>query len=79
VDAWLLAVPVGDLLPHRTGPYVAMMIVGFVIAGFGHMSRSRWLVAIGILVIFLAAAVFPVALNLFTEKPEAPGPLPRPY
>jgi len=56
-----------------------MMVAGFAIAIIGHMSRSRWLVAIGIIVIFLAAAAFPVALNLFGEKPEPPGPLPRPY
>ena len=73
------AVPLADALPPRTGPYVAMMVAGFAIAIIGHMSRSRWLVAIGIIVIFLAAAAFPVALNLFGEKPEPPGPLPRPY
>jgi hypothetical protein len=55
------------------------MVAGFVIAVFGHMSRSKWLVTIGIIIIFLAAAVLPLALNLFSEKPEAPGPLPRPY
>jgi hypothetical protein len=79
VCAWTQTLPLADVLPHSTGPYVAMMIAGFVIAIFGHMSRSRWLVAIGIIVIFLAAAVLPLALNVFTEKPEAPGPLPRPY
>jgi hypothetical protein len=77
--AWMQALPLAEVLPHRTGPYVAMMVAGFVIAIFGHLSRSKWLVAIGIIVIFLAAAVLPVALNVFGEKPEAPGPLPRPY
>ena len=71
--------PVADLLPHSTGPYVSLMILGFVIAAFGHMTRSRWLVLIGILVIFLAAAIFPVAVNLTNEAPEQPGPVPTPY
>jgi hypothetical protein len=56
-----------------------MMIAGFVVAAFGHLSRSRWLVTIGILIIFLAAAVFPIAINLGNEAPEQPGPVPRPY
>jgi hypothetical protein len=73
------ALPLAGALPHSTGPYVAMMIAGFVIAVFGHLSRSKWLITVGIIVIFLAAAVLPLALNLFSEKPEAPGPLPRPY
>jgi hypothetical protein len=68
-----------EILPHTTGPYVAMMVAGFAIAIFGHMSRSKWLVTVGIVVIFLAAAVLPLALNLFSETPESPGPLPRPY
>jgi mannose/fructose/N-acetylgalactosamine-specific phosphotransferase system component IIC len=71
--------PPADLLPHSTGPYVALMIAGFVIAAFGHLSRSRWLITIGILVIFLAAAIFPLAVNLTNEAPEQPGPVPRPY
>ena len=56
-----------------------MMIAGFVIATFGHMTKSRWLVIIGILVIFLAAAVFPIAVNLTNEAPDQPGPVPRAY
>ena len=70
--------PVG-LLPHSARPYIAMMIVGFVVAVFGHMSRSRWLVTIGILIIVLAAAIFPLAVNLTNETPEQPAPTPRIY
>jgi hypothetical protein len=55
------------------------MIAGFAIGILGHMFRSRWLVAIGILLIFLAALALPLALNVTTEKPDAPGPLPDPY
>jgi hypothetical protein len=67
------------ILPHSIGPYVSLMIAGFVIAIGGHMFRSRWLIAIGILLIFLAALALPLALNVTTEQPDAPGPLPNPY
>jgi hypothetical protein len=67
------------ILPHSIGPYVSLMIAGFAIGIFGHMARSRWLVAIGIILIFLAALALPLALNVTTEKPDAPGPLPNPY
>jgi hypothetical protein len=67
------------ILPQSTGPYVALMMVGFVVAVLGHLSSSRRLIAIGIVIIFCAAVAFPLALNLQSDKPEPPGPLPRPY
>ena len=71
--------PVAGILPHSTGPYVALMILGFAIGILGHLSRSRWLVTAGIIIIFLAALAFPLALNLQSDKPDPPGPLPTPY
>jgi hypothetical protein len=67
------------ILPHTIGPYVSLMIAGFVIGILGHMFRARWLVAIGIILIFLAALALPLALNVTTDQPQAPGPLPDPY
>ena len=67
------------ILPQSVGPYVSLMMAGFLIAVVGHLSRSRWLIALGIILVFLAAAVLPLALNAFTDQPEPPGPLPRPY
>jgi len=55
------------------------MILGFAIGILGHLSRSRWLVTAGIIIICLAALAFPLVLNLQGNKPEPPGPLPRPY
>jgi hypothetical protein len=72
-------VPVAAILPESIGPYVSLMMAGFLIGVFGHLSRSRWLVAVGIILVFLAAAGFPLALNVFSDKPPPPGPLPRPY
>jgi hypothetical protein len=67
------------ILPQSVGPYVSLMMAGFLIAVVGHLSRSRWLIALGIILIFLAAAGLPLALNAFSDQPEPPGPLPRPY
>jgi hypothetical protein len=70
---------VAGILPQSTGPYVALMMVGFAVGVLGHLSRSKWLITIGIVIIFCAALAFPLALNLQGDKPEPPGPLPRPY
>jgi hypothetical protein len=74
-EAMLLA----GILPQSVGPYVSLMMAGFLVAILGHLSRSRWLIAVGIILVFLAAAALPLALNVFTDTPEPPGPLPRPY
>jgi peptidoglycan/LPS O-acetylase OafA/YrhL len=71
--------PVAGILPQSIGPYATLMLVGFAVGAWGHLSRSRWMVTIGIILVFLAVAAFPLALNFFSEKPEPPGPLPRPY
>ena len=71
--------PVAAILPQSTGPYVALMILGFAVGILGHLSRSKWLVTAGIIIIFLAALAFPLILNLQGNKPEPPGPLPSPY
>ena len=64
-----LAPPSAELLPHSFGPYAALMLIGFAIGIAGHLTRSRWLVAVGIILVFLGAFLFPLALNLTTEKP----------
>ena len=71
--------PVAGILPESVGPYVSLMMIGFAIAVLGHLSRSRWLIAVGIILVFLAAAAFPLALNVFSDKPPPPGPLHEPY
>ena len=44
------------------------MLIGFAIGILGHLSSSRWLVAAGVVLIFLGAFLFPLALNLTTEN-----------
>ncbi|HET8862144.1 MAG TPA: hypothetical protein VFM94_02715 [Solirubrobacterales bacterium] len=64
-----LALSVATLLPHSAGPYMLLVLIGFVIAIAGHLSTSRWLVATGIVLIFLGAFLFPLALNLTESTP----------
>jgi hypothetical protein len=45
-------------------PYVAMMLIGFVIGVVGHVTRTRALVVLGIGLIFLATFLLPLAANV---------------
>jgi hypothetical protein len=62
-----LALPLADLLPRNVGPYISVMLIGFFIGIFGHLTRSKWLIAVGVILVFLAAFLFPLALNVTTE------------
>ncbi|MGH2992417.1 MAG: hypothetical protein ACRDL1_02645 [Solirubrobacterales bacterium] len=74
------AVRPGAILPEEMGPYVALLLGGFVVGVAGHVFRLRWMVALGILMIFLATFLLPVAINLLEDAPDPPGPnVPRPY
>ncbi len=55
------------LLPHSPTPYIALMLAGFAIGILGHLSRARWLVAAGVILIFLGALLFPLLANVTTE------------
>lgn len=64
-----LALFLATLLPHSAGPYVALMLIGFVVGILGHLSGLRWVVAAGIVLIFFGAFLFPLALNLTESTP----------
>jgi len=64
-----LALSLATLLPHSGTPYLVLMALGFAIGILGHLSGSRWLVAIGVILIFLGVLVFPLALNLTESTP----------
>jgi len=64
-----LALSLATLLPHSAGPYIALVLIGFVVAIAGHMTTSRWLIVAGIVLIFLGAFLFPLALNLTEGTP----------
>ena len=61
-------------MPDSLTPYLVMMIAGFAIGIYGHAMKSRLVVAIGILLVFLATALMPLALNIFSDEPPPPGP-----
>lgn len=67
-----LSPPLLATLPHSPGPYIALMLAGFVIGILGHLTKTRWLIASGIALIFLGAFLFPLAVNLTTQNKPAP-------
>jgi uncharacterized membrane protein len=67
-----LAPPLAALLPRSPGPYIALMLAGFVFGILGHLTKTRWLVASGVILIFLGAFLFPLAANLTTQNRPAP-------
>jgi hypothetical protein len=73
-----LSQPLATVLPHSIGPYIAVMLSGFGIGILGHLSRSRWLVASGIVLVFLGAFLFPLALTLSTKTPPRVEKSPAP-
>lgn len=68
-----LAPPLAALLPHSPSPYIALMLAGFVVGILGHLTRARWLVAAGVILIFLGALLFPLLANVTTD--ERPPPI----
>lgn len=61
-------------LPRDFGPYVTLMLLGFVIGILGHLTRSRWLVTIGILLIIIGAFLLPLVLKVTTNDEPPPPP-----
>jgi hypothetical protein len=63
------AILLATLLPHTATPYISLVVIGFVVGILGHLSASRWLIAIGVILIFLGAFLFPLALNVTETTP----------
>ena len=61
-------------LPREFGPYISLMLLGFVLGILGHMTRSRWLVAIGLLLIVIGAFLLPLLLKASTNDEPPPPP-----
>ena len=65
----------GDFLDPQRGPdvsggfrispnvFILMFGLGFILGSFGHLFRSRTMVAAGILLVFLSTVLIPVALQ----------------
>ena len=67
-----LVTPLAALLPQSPTPYIVLMLAGFGIGILGHLTRARWLVATGVILIFLGALLFPFLANVTTEDRPAP-------
>jgi len=67
-----LLLPLAALFPTDPGPYITLMLVGFAVGILGHLSGAKWLVAAGIVLIFLGALLFPLAANLTTDDRPPP-------
>lgn len=71
------ATPVPDVvaaLSREFGPYVTLMLLGFVVGICGHIVRSRWIVAIGLILIFVGAFLLPLVLKVTTNDEPPPPP-----
>jgi hypothetical protein len=65
-----LGLPLLALLPQSHDPYIALMLIGFGFGILGNLIRQRWLLAAGILLIFLGALLLPLAAGLpGSDKP----------
>jgi hypothetical protein len=58
-----------SFLPSSTGPYLVLLIIGFLVGGYGHLAHFRWLVVAGILIIVAAAVLFQIALRTLPNPP----------
>jgi hypothetical protein len=65
-------------MPRTLGPYLALMVGGFVVGVIGHVIRSRWLVTIGVLMFFLATLLLPLLANVVEQdRPNLPPGYPE--
>jgi hypothetical protein len=65
------ALPLAALLPHSATPYIALVLIGFAMGILGHLSRTRFLVVAGVVLISLGAFLFPLVLNLTEDAPPS--------
>ena len=73
--AWLLFA-MSDFLDPGRGPdesgdfrvsptfFIVLFGLGFVLAAFGHLVKSRGLMAVGVLLVFLATVLLPIAYGV---------------
>ena len=65
--------PLASILPDTITPYISLMIVGFFVGSFGHLAKSRFLVGIGIAMIFAATLLLPLAVIATEDEPPGPS------
>jgi hypothetical protein len=60
-----LALLAADSFRTSPTPYIALMLGGFAVGAFGYLAGSRFVVAIGVAMIFAATLVLPLILNVY--------------
>ena len=60
-----------DVLPNSITPYLFLMLGGFVVGTEGHLYKSKLVVGIGILMIFSATLLLPLAVIATEDEPES--------
>ena len=60
-------------IPHSLGPYIAIVLVGFVLGTCGHLFKLRWLVAVGIALIVIGALLLPFAAGIPSTEKSPPS------
>ncbi len=60
-----------DLLPTSISPYLFLMLGGFVVGTAGHLYKSKFVVALGIAMIFMATLLLPLAVVAPEEEPAS--------
>jgi hypothetical protein len=63
---------VAAVLPESATPYVVLTCIGFFVAIWGHGMHAKWVVATGIILIFLSVLLFPIALKVFSGEDTPP-------
>jgi hypothetical protein len=59
-----LALVIADSFRTSPTPFIVMMLAGFAVGTFGYLYGSRFIVGIGVALIFLATLLIPLALSI---------------
>ena len=71
----MLGGPVAAASTLPAAPVIALMAVGAIVAVLGHASRSKSVVAVGLVVLFIAtAAMVVVGFAAYQQDPNDPRP-----
>jgi hypothetical protein len=65
VQALPALTPIGDSFQTSPDPFIALLIAGFAVGVFGYLAGSRFFVAIGVALVFLATLIIPLVLSVY--------------
>ena len=66
-----MLVPLATFLPETITPYLLLMLGGFIVGTAGHVYKSKLVVALGIVMIFAATLLLPLAVIATEEEPDS--------